>query len=190
MNMHAIPSAAYTRGVSNTRRSQRWAAVVRRWAKRVMAARPLGQAQTWRWRQPIVIGGDSPYLIRWFIIPRNRIFNIYLHQILRDDDDRALHDHPWTSWSLNLGGTLGEIYKAGDFEIHRWFRFGDVVHRGPKFAHRLLVPKTAMTLFITGPKLRSWGFHCDPPVGFRHWREFTAPTKGYKSGGIGKGCNP
>ena len=27
---------------------------------------------------------------------RNKIFNIYLHQIIRSDDDRALHDHPYS----------------------------------------------------------------------------------------------
>lgn len=40
------------------------------------------------------IGGhERPYLLRWFIIPRNRFFNIYLHKFLRSDDDRALLDH-------------------------------------------------------------------------------------------------
>src|SRR3546814_8204117 len=42
-------------------------------------------------RKPdITIGGeDNPYLRRWYIIPRNRWFNVYLHEFLRDDDDRA-----------------------------------------------------------------------------------------------------
>lgn len=49
----------------------------------------------------VVIGeADSPYLLRWHPIPRNPIFNVYLHQFLRDDDDRALHDHPWVNVSL------------------------------------------------------------------------------------------
>ena len=43
----------------------------------------------------IVGGKDNPYLLRWFVIPRNPVFNIYLHRFLRSDDDRALHDHPW-----------------------------------------------------------------------------------------------
>lgn len=43
----------------------------------------------------VVIGGDaSPYMRRWWVIPRNRRFNVYLHHFLRSDDDRALHDHP------------------------------------------------------------------------------------------------
>ena len=43
-----------------------------------------------------VIGGsDNPYLLRWFLIPRNPVFNVYLHKFMRSDDDRALHTHPW-----------------------------------------------------------------------------------------------
>ena len=53
-----------------------------------------------RWarnREPdFIIGGhEAPYLRRHWLIPRNRFFNIYVHEFLRSDDDRALHDHPW-----------------------------------------------------------------------------------------------
>jgi hypothetical protein len=41
----------------------------------------------------------------------------------------------------------------------------------------------ALTLFITGPKVREWGFHC--PQGFVHWRDFVHPDD---PGGIGPGC--
>jgi hypothetical protein len=56
-----------------------------RWFKKIAGSRP----------PDFVIGGDSPYMLRWWIIPRNKFFNIYLHRFLRSDDDRALHDHPW-----------------------------------------------------------------------------------------------
>jgi hypothetical protein len=37
-----------------------------------------------------VIGGrERPYMLRWYLIPRNRFCNIYLHHFLRSDDDRA-----------------------------------------------------------------------------------------------------
>jgi hypothetical protein len=52
-----------------------------------------------------VIGGDErPYLLRWWVIPRNKVFNVYLHLFLRSDDDRALHDHPWANASMLLRG--------------------------------------------------------------------------------------
>ncbi len=42
-------------------------------------------------RKPdFIIGGpENPYLLRWYLIPQNRFFNVYLHKILRSDDDRA-----------------------------------------------------------------------------------------------------
>lgn len=145
----------------------------------------------------------NPYMRRWWLLPRNRMFNVYLHHILHDDDDRALHDHPWPSLSLNLTGGISELY------ISRWNGDGtpagtDVKHlrqgewrwRGPKFAHRLflttwpdemdndfLARKDAWTLFMTGPVMRKWGFWC--PHSWRYWRDFVDSRD---SGRIGRGC--
>ena len=129
-----------------------------------------------------VIGGvDDPYMLRWYLLPRNRWFNIYLHKFLRSDDDRALHDHPWPSLSLVLCGCGIEHRKNGP----RVFRAGDVIFRGPRFAHQIeIVNGPIWTLFIRGPKVREWGFHC--PQGWRHWREFVQETD---EGNIGKGCD-
>jgi hypothetical protein len=63
-------------------------------------------------RQPpaMVIGGcEDPYLLRWYVIPRNRWMNIYLHNILRSDIDRCLHDHPWWNCSVLLSGQYTEV---------------------------------------------------------------------------------
>ena len=50
-----------------------------------------------------VIGpADNPYLYRWFLLPRNPVANVYLHRFFRDDEDRALHDHPWPFLSIVL----------------------------------------------------------------------------------------
>ena len=51
---------------------------------------------------------NSSYLHRWHILPRNRWCNIYLHRFVGDDDDRALHDHPWWSVSFLLKGAMLE----------------------------------------------------------------------------------
>lgn len=52
---------------------------------------------------------DNPYLWRWHLLPRNRWFNVYLHKVLRDDDDRALHDHPYDNISIVLKGGYVEV---------------------------------------------------------------------------------
>lgn len=133
-------------------------------------------------RQPDFIIGEpeKPYLLRWWIIPRNRWFNVYLHMILRDDDDRALHDHPWWNISMILSGAYREVMPLRT--VLR--KAGSIVFRRPTAAHRLEVAKGPVwTLFITGPRVREWGFHC--PQGWRHWEEFTAPES---TGQIGRGC--
>lgn len=133
----------------------------------------------------IIGGADNPYLMRWFVIPRNYIFNIYLHRFLRSDDDRALHDHPWFNFSLLLWGEYTEhTIPAGGVQRRIIYRAGDLKFRSAWYAHRVeLHAGPCWSLFVTGPRLRHWGFHC--PAGWRHWREFTAP---HNTGEIGKGC--
>jgi hypothetical protein len=139
------------------------------------------------WRPDFIIGkpGDD-YMRRWFVIPRNRFFNVYLHRFIRSDDDRALHDHPWMNCSLLLQGEYTEhtIPQGG---IHQRKRYvaGDLKFRGPRSAHRVeLTAGPSLSLFITGPRVRDWGFHC--PAGWRRWQDFTAP---HNSGEIGPGCD-
>jgi hypothetical protein len=136
----------------------------------------------------VVIGGrDNPYMLRWHVIPRNPLFNVYLHRFLRSDDDRALHDHPWASCSIILRGRYAEhTIEAGGVHKRRMLETGNVrVRLSGRFAHRVeLTHGRCWTLFITGPRYRSWGFHC--PQGWVHWREFTAP---HDEGQIGKGCS-
>lgn len=124
---------------------------------------------------------DNPYLKRWFLIPRNRLFNVYLHEFWRDDDDRALHDHPWWSVSIMLSGHLREILADGSVRVVN--QAGQVIFRKASHLHRLeVVEKPSRTLFITGPKFREWGFAC--PQGWRHWKDFV----GEDTGTVGRGC--
>lgn len=156
-----------------------------RWLKRRIAARCL-KIMTSRPPDFIIGGHDNPYLLRWYAIPRNRFFNIYLHEFRRSDDDRALHDHPWFNLSLLLEGSYFEHNIAAGGVHRRTMRIaGDMKARAPWSAHRveLIEGVLCRTLFVTGPVLRSWGFHC--PNGWRHWREFTDARD---SGAIGRGC--
>jgi len=123
------------------------------------------------------------YLLRWHLIPRNRFFNIYLHKFIGNDDERALHDHPWASISIKLKGRVVEHYMATALE--QWIggyyhlfpvkrRFVDILTIRPAdFAHRLELVgnKPAWTIFITGPVKREWGFHCKK--GWQHWSTMT-----------------
>jgi hypothetical protein len=125
---------------------------------------------------------EAPYLLRWYLIPRNRYFNIYLHKFLRSDDDRALHDHPWWFVSFMLKGTYQEITDKGT-SIRK---AGSFLFRKALDRHRveLIDNKHCWTLFITGKKVRDWGFWC--PKGFVPWQQFCDHND---RGNIGKGCD-
>lgn len=144
--------------------------------------RPIGGHESGP--KPDMVIGDG-YLARWYMIKRNPFLNIYLHKFTGNDDDRALHDHPWWSLSIALVGSLDEhtIEKGGVHKTRTIDRC-DIVFRKAKFAHRLeLKSDAAWTLFITGPRIRQWGFHC--PTGWVHWKKFTDPKD---QGKIGAGC--
>jgi len=140
----------------------------------------------------IVGGSERPYLLRWWLIPRNPVFNIYLHKFVRDDDDRALHDHPWVSCSILLQGYYREhTIAAGGIHRRELREAGSVKVALPSRAHRveLLLDEAGRsipcwTIFITGPRVRRWGFHC-PESGWVPWEEFVDSAD---RGQIGKGC--
>lgn len=123
------------------------------------------------------------YMHRWHVIPRNRWFNVYVHKIMKDDDDRALHDHPWASVSFMLRGIMREVMDGGR---RRVLLPGIVpLYRSATFKHRLEVAKGPVwTIFITGPRIREWGFWC--PRGFVPWTQFVdSKDRGIK----GRGCD-
>lgn len=163
----------------------------------------------------MVIGGaERPYLLRWHLTPWSawfrtgvdvaalpwwqRVFrrlpNVYLHKIVRSDDDRALHCHPWANASLILWGGYVEVVPFSQGQaalddhhgrIHRIRRRpGQFIRRAAGDRHRLEVARPCWSLFITGPKHREWGFYCKH--GFVHWRVFCDPADPYGHGG--RGC--
>lgn len=138
------------------------------WAERIMV------------REPDFIIGDN-YLRRWWVVPRNPFCNVYLHEMLHSDDDRALHDHPWVNRSLIIAGSYVEVTPEGEFAR----RPGDIIERQPESLHRLVVVPGArvVTLFFTGPVVREWGFAC--PQGWVPWQQFVDARD---TGKIGRGC--
>lgn len=154
-------------------------------------------------KHDFAIGGDDdPYCLRWWVIPRNRVFNIYLHRFLRDDDDRALHDHPWFNCSIPLqNGYLEQRFR------HPWQdgwllpvtdtvarEPGSVTFRRASTPHRVVLkrdaqrhPIPAWSLFITGPIVRRWGFVC-PGGRWVDWTVFTSFEQTGSSEKVGRGC--
>ncbi len=167
--------------------------------------------RTTRRAPDFIIGGrERPYLLRWYLTPwrgwwrdvpesaRSRwqrfvlggarlLPNVYLHQFRRSDDDRALHDHPWLfNASVLLDGRYIEhTIDAGGIHRRRELRAGALRLRWGRAPHRVeLIDGPCWTLFVMGPVVRQWGFHC-PAQGWVHWRDFTAADD---AGAVGRGC--
>lgn len=156
----------------------------------VMDNGKLPWLQAWLCGLPHFIVGSfsDPYLLRWHITPRNPIFNIYLHKFMRDDDDRALHDHPWWFVSLIVKGNYWENLENKILHRKRW----SIARRSATARHRVYLnrdshgcPAPCWTIVVTGRTVREWGFWCNER--FVHWKTFCANTK--SSSEIGRGCD-
>jgi hypothetical protein len=152
---------------------------------------------TWPSLKPFCIGGEAdPYLKRWFILPRNKVFCIYLHQMLHDDDDRVLHDHPGANISIVIKGGYDECVFGGKpipaqklpWTIWRRRSPGKIIYRKAEMAHRLSLiddRSPSWSIFIMFRKYREWGFWCGPIARWVPWQKFTAGDRGEL---VGKGC--
>lgn len=133
-------------------------------------------------------GRERPYMLRWYVIPRNPWMNLYLHKFCRDDDDRALHDHPWWFVSVMLWGCYAETLFG---HAPRLRMAGSIAFRRATDRHRVMLAKDEQTgrpipcwtIVLTGRKVREWGFWC--PKGFVVWTDFVDRSD---KGAIGKGC--
>ena len=137
---------------------------------RLAASRPPDEiiGRNERSRAPHHFPVAYPFLRRWLVIPKNRLFNIYYHNFVADDEDRALHDHPWANLSIVTHGYYREILPRG----RRMVRRGEWKLRRATDAHRieLVGGQPSWSLFITGPITRTWGFLCRD--GWRSHNEF------------------
>jgi hypothetical protein len=162
-----------------------------RWLKRLASGHP----------HQIIGSEGNPYMLRWYVIPRNPLLNVYVHKFIRSDDDRALHDHPWWFVSLILRGGYVEISenierkttvlcRTSVFDVRSPFWRRAVAYRPAIYRHRVALPvengieQSCWTLIVTGPKRRSWGFWCKQAPDryaenhawgrerFVHWREW------------------
>lgn len=110
--------------------------------------------------------GHLPYLTRWTIW-RTRVGSLYLHRFHRSDHD-VMHDHPWPFVSLILW--RGYVEETPRGRSRKWP--GMLLCRPARHVHRveLLSGRPAVSLVLTGPVVRPWGFWT--PTGWEHWRAY------------------
>lgn len=165
--------------------------------------------------------GDR-YMLRWHLCPWSNYEKgskpktrleafvrtlpaVYVHRFLHDDDDRALHDHPFGSVSLPLKSgywevlfvpiTKSRIAELASLNLYRptyktFRKEGSITIRRAASAHRIVLVRAAdgkipetISLFLMGFRIREWGFYC--PKGWKFWKDFVSTRD---RGAVGVGC--
>lgn len=117
---------------------------------------------------------SSPYLRRWSLwLPRG--WSIKLHEILRPDDDRCEHDHPWFMLRVILWGGYTEQRNGRTVDLLPWRPWAPwriYPCRSGTFRHRILHlhGRSSWTIALCGPAVREWGFFT--LTRWVPWREF------------------
>ena len=104
------------------------------------------------WRQP---GGldECPYFKRTVLGFRN--WSVRVHEWYADDDTRNMHDHPHWFWTIVLRGGYTDVSANGEDRM----RFGSIRFRRADYAHAVTkVIPGSITVLVTGPSTRRWGF--------------------------------
>lgn len=99
----------------------------------------------------------SDYMHRWILKYPSGTRRI--HHILRSDNDRHLHDHPFDFRSVILWGGYWEETPDGKTT---YYGPGSIIRRKGTDLHRLtLAGKSVWTFVTTGPYYRKWGFQTE-----------------------------
>lgn len=130
------------------------------------------------------ISQTAPYLVRWSLwLPFG--LSLKLHLILRPDDDRCSHDHPWWFVRIILWGgyweewSLNAPYENNTKQPSMVFRKPwrpwapwRIYFCGLRFRHRITdLPRgRSWTLVLCGPRSQAWGFFTTG--GWMHWQKF------------------
>lgn len=124
---------------------------------------------------------SQDYLRRWSLwLPFG--LSVKLHEIVRNDEDRCEHDHPW--WFVRVilcGGYVEQI--AGRLYFRRpwrpWAPWRVYLCR-PSFRHRItfLPAGSSWSLLLCGPNRERWGFYT--LSGWMHWRDFVKAAWGHR----------
>ncbi len=139
------------------------------------------QARRWGILHRMLIGdGVSTYIDRLTLIT-TPWFSVKLHRIYRPDQQRELHDHPWSFFSVILRGWYEENIPCpidvcqGPEVAHivsrcvRWWNWKPAEGRH-SIRHVSRTP--VWTLVFTGPRRRIWGFWVDGGTRFVPWNEY------------------
>lgn len=121
------------------------------------------------------IYGKTDYLRRWSLwLPFG--ISLKIHEIVRTDDDRCEHDHPWWFIRFILWGGYTEQINGKFIERKPWrpWAFWRIYPCLPSFRHRITyLPRGSNWSFvICGKNTGRWGFYTKK--GWVAWKKFTS----------------
>lgn len=129
------------------------------------------KARGWGFYASHIGSHGNIYMRRFIFLLPFGLGTIRLHHIMRSDDDRHLHDHPFDFTSFLLSGGYTEttppetLFSEADRHIagrwpkksRFWPRFS-IVKKRAEDLHSLTLERPVWTLVFAGPKRRDWGF--------------------------------
>jgi hypothetical protein len=137
--------------------------------------------------RPADFTAGENYLERWRLANYGSMPNAYIHRFRSDDEDGALHDHPYDNVSVILKGSYLEHFHTIPFSVGNDGKYttysvlrreGGIIKRSADVAHRLSMinNEPVVTMFFTGTRYREWGFHC--VSGWVHYNQFLTDNGG------------
>lgn len=129
------------------------------------------------WDRHIISNGVTVYIDRISLIT-TPWFSIKLHRIYRPDEQRELHDHPWTFLSIVLWGSYVEDVPCRGCDRHyddghnakRKIRWWNWKRAEDSHSIRKVSRSPVWTLVFTGRRRRIWGFYTRD--GWVAWNEY------------------
>jgi hypothetical protein len=102
---------------------------------------------------------------------------VYIHRIMKSDEDKHMHDHPWGFYSFILEGAYKEITcLAPDFDLNNpkelTYYSGNLAHHTAEDCHKLtLISSSVLTLVFVYGKRRVWGYQTEQGwIDFKSYR--------------------
>ncbi len=110
-----------------------------------------------------------PLMIRWTVFGLFG-YRICLAAFLNSDPD-DLHDHPWNFMTILLAGSYTEVTPGGA----KQYRAPAILFRRAIDRHRIEITAPVLTLVVTAPRRRGWGFYTSR--GFMPWWVYLRPPR-------------
>lgn len=124
------------------------------------------------------LGRTEDYIHRWSLwLPFG--LSMKIHKIVRPDNDRCEHDHPWWFIRFILHGGYKEVIKGKEYNRLPWrpWFFWRIYPCLPSFQHKItkLHKPYNLSFVICGPNRGKWGFITKK--GWIHWKKFLNAKK-------------